>query len=92
MKGRSIHNIRLALNLIDYSYTVQGRGLVMFLEFYKAFYSAEHPFILKTLNYFGFGERFIKIIGILYNGINSSVALEHGTGWCGSSPLLFRQM
>lgn len=60
----------------------------------------EHPFILKTLQHFGFGVRFIHLIEMLYNGINSSVALGHGTctrfpnkrgirQGCGSSPLLF---
>lgn len=55
---------------------------------------------MKTLYHFGFGIRFRNIIEMLYKGINSSVALGHGTctrfpiNWgihqgCGSSPLLF---
>lgn len=101
LKGRSIHNnIRLVLDLLDYNYIIQRNGFVLFFDFYKAFDSVEHPFILKTLHHFGFGERFINVIEMLYNGINSSVALKHGTcsrfdikrgirQRCGSSPLLF---
>jgi len=99
--GRSIHNnIRLVLDLLDYSEMVQESGFLIFLDFYKAFDAVEHPFILKTLHNFGFGVKFINLIEMLYNGINSSVALGHGTcsrfpikrgirqGY-GSSPLLF---
>lgn len=101
LKGRLIHNnIRLVLDLLDYNQMVQERGFILFLDFYKAFDSVEHSFILKTLDYFGFGRKFIDMIGMLYNGINSSVALGHGTcsrfeirrgirQGCGSSPLLF---
>ncbi len=101
LKGRLIHNnIRLVLDLLDYSQMVQESGFILFLDFYKAFDLVEHPFILKTLYHFGFGSRFIDVIGILYNGINGSVALGHGTcsrfeikrgirQGCGSSPLLF---
>lgn len=59
-----------------------------------------HPFILNTLQYFGFGEKFNNIIRMLYYDINSCVSLGHGTcrrfniergirQGCGSSPLLF---
>ena len=101
LKGRLIHNnIRLVLDLLDYSQIVQESGFILFLDFYKAFDSVEHPFILKTLYHFGFGNRFIDVIGMLYNGINSSVSLGNGTcsrfeikrgirQGCGSSPLLF---
>lgn len=101
LKGRSIHNnIRLVLDLLDYNHMIQEKGFILFLDFYKAFDSVEHSFILKTLYHFGFGNRFINMIGMSYNGINSSVALGHGTcsrfevkrgirQGCGSSPLLF---
>lgn len=74
-------------------------GLFYFLDFYKVFDSIEHHFILETLWYFGFGKKFIDIIGMLYKGINSSVSLGHGIcsrfevnrgihQGCSSSPLL----
>lgn len=78
---------------------VQEKGFISFLDFYNAFHSVEHSFILNFLYNFGLGRRFIDIIGMLYNGINSSVALGHGTccrfdisrgilSACGCSPLL----
>ena len=99
--GRSIHNnIRLVLDLIDYSHLFIESGFILFLDFYKAFDSVEHPFILKTFEYFGFGRKCIDLIGMLYSDINTCVALEHGTcprfkvergirQGCNSSPLLF---
>lgn len=101
LSGRSIHNnIRLVLDLIDYSDTLIDQGFIIFLDFYKAFDSVEHPFILDTLNYFGFGQKFTNLISVLYSDINSCVSLEHGTcprfpikrgirQGCNSSPLLF---
>ena len=102
LRGRSIHhNIRLVMDLLNHSYVVQDEGFILLLDFYKAFDSVEHPFILKTLGCFGFGDKCIDSISMLYNGINSSVALGHGScsrfeirrgigqGCCGSSPLLF---
>jgi len=75
LKGRLIHNnIRLELDLLDYNQIVQEKGFIFFLDFYKAFHSVEHSFILKPLYPLGFGRRFIDMIGMLYNGINSSVA------------------
>lgn len=101
LEGRSIHNnVRLVLDLLDYSEVVQGSGFLIFLDFFKAFDAIEHPFILKTLKHFGFGRRFINLIEMLYNDINSSVALRHRTctrfpikkgirQGCSSSRLLF---
>lgn len=75
LEGRSIHNnIRLVLDLIDYSHVLVEEGFVLFLDFYKAFDSVEHPFILNTLNYFGFGQKFINLINMLYKDINSCVS------------------
>lgn len=101
IKERSIHNnIRLVLDLLDYNFLIEDKGFILFLDFYKAFDSVEHPFILKALKYFGFGHKFIKLIDMLYNDINSSVSLPWGTSkrfdvergirqGCSCSPLLF---
>lgn len=51
LKGRSIHNnIRPISDLVDYSEVIQKKGFLLFLDFYKAFDSVEHPFILKTFH------------------------------------------
>lgn len=87
------------MDLLDYSDLIDD-GFILFLDFYKAFDSVEHEFILKTLHYFGFGEKFKDIIQMLYSDINSCVSLGQGTckrfnirrgirQGCGSSPLLF---
>ena len=80
MAGRSIiNNVRLILDLIDYNEYINEDSLVLFVDFYKAFDTVNHQFIVKTLNTFGFGERFVNTIGTLYKGCNSSVKLHHGT-------------
>ncbi len=43
MKGRNIsNNIRLVLDLLDYSDLVNEEALILFLDFYKAFDTVEH--------------------------------------------------
>lgn len=80
LKDRSIHNnIRLVLDLLDYRDLIDDPGFILFLDFYKAFDCVEHPFILKTLEFFGFGTKFIEMIKMMYTDITSSVALPGGT-------------
>lgn len=68
-------NIRLVLDLIDYSDHINSKALMVFLDFYKAFDSIEHSFIIRTLQIFGFGDKFIKNIIMFFKNINSSVIL-----------------
>uniref|UniRef100_A0A3B1J8J0 Reverse transcriptase domain-containing protein n=1 Tax=Astyanax mexicanus TaxID=7994 RepID=A0A3B1J8J0_ASTMX len=101
LKDCSIHNnIRLVLDLLDYSDLFNEGGYMLFLDFYKAFDCVEHPFIMQTLAHFGFGPKFLNIVEMLYNNINSSVSLARGTSprfqvkrgirqGCPASPLLF---
>lgn len=101
LKGRSIHNnIRLVLDILEYNHLIKDDGFILFLDFFKAFDMVEHPFLFQALYHFGFGPKFINIIKMLYNDINSLVALPKGTcprfqvnrgirQGCGSSPLLF---
>ncbi len=80
MKGRSIHNnIRLVFDLLDYRHLIEEDGFILFIDFYKAFDSIEHPFIFDCLRLIGFGETFQKIIKSLYANSNSSVSLPGGT-------------
>ncbi len=101
MKGRSIHNnIRLVFDLLDYRHLIEDDGFILFIDFYKAFDSIEHPFIFVFLRLFGFGEKFRKIIKSLYENSNSSFSLPGGTSprisinrgikqGCPISPFLF---
>ena len=101
LKGRSFHNnIRLVLDLIDYSHLIKEDGFMLFLDFHKAFDSVEHAFIISTLRHMGFGNMFLDMISMLHTDINSSVSLSEGTcprfkvergirQGCSISPLLF---
>lgn len=80
MSGRYIiDNIRLILDILDYSDLITDNSFILFLDFRKAFDSIEHQFMFKALDLFGFGEQFKKSIRTLYTSGNSSVKLSHGT-------------
>ncbi len=49
-------NNRLVLDFIDDSNYINSDALLVFLDFYKAFDSIEHSFIIQTLHTFGFGD------------------------------------
>lgn len=102
MKDRSIHNnIRLVIDLLDYNHLIEDDGFILFLDFYKAFDSIEHPFIFQCLKLLGFGNKFRATIESLYDNSNSSISLPSGTSprfaikrgvkqGCPISPFLFR--
>uniref|UniRef100_A0A3B3I0R1 Reverse transcriptase domain-containing protein n=1 Tax=Oryzias latipes TaxID=8090 RepID=A0A3B3I0R1_ORYLA len=80
MQNRHIsNNIRLILDILDYSELVQDDSLILFLDFYKAFDSLEHNFIIAALNKFGFGQFFCNAVQTLYVNSNSSIKLASGT-------------
>lgn len=80
MKNRHIsNNIRLVLDLIDYSYLCSDDGFILFLDFCKAFDTVEHNFIFRSLEKFGFGDFFCKAIRTMYMNGNSSIKLHSGT-------------
>lgn len=80
MQDRHIsNNIRLVLDILDYSDLIQNGSYILFLDFYKAFDSLEHDFMMVTLSKFGFGNFFCKAVKTLYTNGNSSIKLSHGT-------------
>lgn len=101
MRGRHIsNNIRLVLDLLDYSELVNDDALILFLDFYKAFDTVEHAFMYEALRHFGFGPNFMKTVQTLYKNITSNVSLSSGTSprfvigrgirqGCPISPFLF---
>lgn len=101
MKNRSIHNnIRLVIDLLDYKHLIEDDGFILFLDFYKAFDSIEHPFIFQSLKHLGFGNKFCATIESPYVNANSSISLPGGTSprfaikrgvkqGCHISPFLF---
>ena len=65
IKGRNIHNhIRLIIDLLDYNDFVDQDTLILFLDFYKAFDTLEHPFLIQALKYLGFGDFFCSVINM----------------------------
>ena len=61
VKGRYIGvNARLVLDIFEYCEHFDKEGVLLFLDFQKAFDSVEWNFIFKVLEKFNFGESFIK--------------------------------
>jgi len=71
-------NIRQINDVIDFIEGTKGSGLILFLDFKKAFDTVEWNFMFNVLAKFGFKNDFITWIKILYNDISSSV---NNNGW-----------
>lgn len=79
IKGRNIHNhIRLILDMLDYRQLIKTESLVLFLDFYKAFDTVKHHFLLKALHHLGLGVSLCNVIKMFYSNICSSVSLNPG--------------
>ena len=61
------NNIRLVEDIIEYAEQFNTDGLLLFLDFKKAFDSLEWKFMIKTLRKFNFGEQFISWVETIYN-------------------------
>ena len=67
IKGSFIgENIGLIDSVICYAKEKNIPGLLLFLDFEKAFDSIEWPFIRKTFQYFGFGSSILKSLNLFY--------------------------
>lgn len=83
IKGRFIgENIRLIDSVINYTANKNIPGLILLLDFEKAFDTLEWPFIEKTLQHYGFGPSIQKWIKTLYNDIESCVINNGWTSDC----------
>lgn len=100
MRNRHIsNNIRLVLDLIDYSDLYSDESFILFLDFYKAFDTIEHKFIFHAFEKFGFCSYFSSAIKTMYTNGNCSIRLHAGTSrfflkrgvrqGCPISPYLF---
>ena len=79
LKNRFIgENNRLINSIIDYTNTKQIPGLLLFIDFEKAFDGIEWSFVQKTLKHFNFGTSFVAWIKLFYTAINSCV---QNNGW-----------
>ena len=67
IKNRYIgENIRTVIDVIKYTSLKKIPGLLLFIDFEKAFDTVSWPFLFKTLNHFNFGENFKKWINVIY--------------------------
>ncbi len=78
-KRHIANNIRLVLDLFDYSELINDDSFILFLDFYKEFDSLNHEFILLSLKKLGFGDPFCKFVRTLYSNANFSINLKWGT-------------
>ena len=78
LKNRQMsENIRKVIEIIHYLELEDLPGLIMTIDFEKAFDKIEWKFIFKTLEYFNFGEKYIKYVKLLYND-SSSCCINNG--------------
>jgi hypothetical protein len=68
LKNRYIgENSRLLYDIIHYCNDNNKPGLVLLVDFEKAFDSVSWNFMFKTLRFFKFGENFIKWVNLLFS-------------------------
>ena len=65
--------IRNTYDITEYAKNKNRAGLLLLIDFEKAFDSISHTFIIKSLHFFGFGHSFIKWINLLLNDVTSCI-------------------
>ena len=74
VKGRYIgENIRTISDLKEYLLAKNKTGILLLIDFEKAFDSVKWKFIQKTLIAFNFGKSFRKWVEVLYQNVQSAV-------------------
>ena len=74
VKGRNIFDaVRTIGDIMDYTKLHNLPGLMVTIDFEKAFDSLSWNFLFKTLEKFNFGESFIKWVRLFYTNISSCV-------------------
>ena len=74
IKGRFIGEAaRSILDIIDHTESLNLPGVLLFIDFEKAFDSIEGPFLYKVLETFNFGPSFISWVRTFYNNAMSCV-------------------
>ena len=88
LRGRFIgENIRLIDSVINYTSVKKMLGLLLFLDFEKAFDTLEWSFIQKTLISFGFGPSIVQWFKTFYNNTESCIL---NNGWASNFFLVHR--
>ena len=83
LRGRYIgENIRLIYDLMFHLEKVNKPGMLLLIDFEKAFDSLDWNFIFKVLKYFNFGPSIIKWIKVFYTNIESCLIVNgHLSDW-----------
>jgi hypothetical protein len=72
--GRYIgDNIRLIYDMLQFTEENDIPGLLLLIDFEKAFDSISWEFLLSVLKFFNLGESFINWVKVFYNNISSAV-------------------
>ena len=83
IKNRFIgFSIRQIQDIIDYAEECNLNGVLLFLDYQKAFDSIEWNFMNMTLEKFGFGNAFINLVKMLYKNANNKIV---NNGWVSNS-------
>ena len=74
IKGRSIFDaVRTIEDAIDYTKRTDISGMLITIDFEKAFDSLDHKYIIKVLQAFNFGPSFIQWVRTFYSNVSSCV-------------------
>ena len=74
VRGRFIGEaIRSTYDTLEWAKKNKKKGLILLIDFFKAFDCINFKFIIKTLRYFGFKENIIKWISIILKDFSASV-------------------
>ena len=74
IKGRSIFDaVRTVDDILEYTRHTKMSGILVAIDFEKAFDSFDHTYLFKVLNAFNFGPSFIQWIRTLYSNISSCI-------------------
>ncbi len=74
LKGRYIgNNIRNIYDILEFTKQLQLHGMIVFIDFEKAFDTIKWEFLINCLSAFGFGPYFVKCVKTLYKEISTCV-------------------
>ena len=75
MKGESIFDaVRTIDDILEYTKHKKMSGILVAIDFEKAFDALDHTYLLKVLHAFNFGPSFIQWIRTFYSNISTEVA------------------
>ena len=77
MAGKYLgENIRMIYDIINYAEKENKPGLLLLVDFEKAFDSISWAFISNVLSYFNFGPMFMKWVDVFYHNICSCISVN----------------